>query len=328
MKRRVLIIAGSVILLFIANCTRAATITWTNSAGGNWSDAVNWDPNLVPDTGDDAIITAAGSYTINLHQSVSINSLVFGGGGSSPLLRVEGEGFYQAYLTLASSFTNNAVVELVNTTANRSATLTVNGGPLVNSVTGTLLVSAGAGGGTRTLTAELDNRGTLTVQYPLSMSKTGSSHTNSGSIVASADIGLTLYSSTFDNSGSTTFSGGAGLNITGNGSGSIFTTTGTLALGAGLMDVNNCTFNYDGTVTGSGTQDYSGVNLNLTPDLSNVGTEILLYNSTVSGPGTLINAAGESMLLTDITCNADLENSGDLVCRRTVNLNGGFENLG
>jgi len=27
---------------------RAATIAWTNTAGGNWNDATNWNPNQVP----------------------------------------------------------------------------------------------------------------------------------------------------------------------------------------------------------------------------------------------------------------------------------------
>jgi len=35
---------------------RAADIVWTNTAGGNWSTAANWDPNQVPGSGDTAWI--------------------------------------------------------------------------------------------------------------------------------------------------------------------------------------------------------------------------------------------------------------------------------
>ena len=36
--------------------SRAATITWTNTAGGNWNDAANWNPNQVPGASDDALV--------------------------------------------------------------------------------------------------------------------------------------------------------------------------------------------------------------------------------------------------------------------------------
>jgi hypothetical protein len=92
----------------------------------------------------------------------------------------------------------------------------------------------------------------------------------------------------------------------------------------GNMEVYGNTFNYAGTVTGISTQSYDNTTLNLTPDLSNAATEIVLYRSTVNGPGTLINAAGRELLLNQVTCNADLDNHGDLTCWRDVDLNGGF----
>ena len=41
-----------------------ATLVWINPAGGNWSDAANWDPVGVPGPGDIAKITTAGNYTV------------------------------------------------------------------------------------------------------------------------------------------------------------------------------------------------------------------------------------------------------------------------
>jgi hypothetical protein len=52
----------------------AAPITWTNANGGNWSAAVNWSPNQVPGNSDDAIITNAGTYTVKLDISPTVNS--------------------------------------------------------------------------------------------------------------------------------------------------------------------------------------------------------------------------------------------------------------
>jgi hypothetical protein len=34
--------------------TRAADIVWTNTAGGNWNVAANWNPNQAPSTNDTA----------------------------------------------------------------------------------------------------------------------------------------------------------------------------------------------------------------------------------------------------------------------------------
>ena len=45
----------------IAQC-RAGTITWTNTAGGNWSASTNWSANQVPVSGDNVVITNAGTY--------------------------------------------------------------------------------------------------------------------------------------------------------------------------------------------------------------------------------------------------------------------------
>jgi hypothetical protein len=31
----------------LGNLAHSANITWTNTSGGNWSDAANWSPNQV-----------------------------------------------------------------------------------------------------------------------------------------------------------------------------------------------------------------------------------------------------------------------------------------
>jgi hypothetical protein len=41
-----------------------STITWTNTAGGDWSVAANWSSAGVPGAGDDVAITLPGSYLV------------------------------------------------------------------------------------------------------------------------------------------------------------------------------------------------------------------------------------------------------------------------
>jgi hypothetical protein len=65
-------------LLVIGGGAHAANIIWTNTAGGNWSDATSWNPNQVPGSGDAAIITNAGNYSVTLDISPTVGGLVLG----------------------------------------------------------------------------------------------------------------------------------------------------------------------------------------------------------------------------------------------------------
>src|ERR1017187_5127731 len=65
-------------LLAIASVTHATTITWTNTAGGNWSVAANWSPNQVPGSSDTAILTNDGTYTVTMDVGPNIAGLVVG----------------------------------------------------------------------------------------------------------------------------------------------------------------------------------------------------------------------------------------------------------
>ncbi|MBI1178215.1 hypothetical protein GC207_12340, partial [bacterium] len=56
----------------------AATLTWTNTLGGEWNTAANWSPNTVPGAGDTANITTAGTYTVNLSVDASVAALNLG----------------------------------------------------------------------------------------------------------------------------------------------------------------------------------------------------------------------------------------------------------
>ncbi len=68
----------SLAAFFLIIPCQAATITWTNTSGGNWSLAANWNPNQVPGSSDDAVIAADGTYLVTLDTSPTINSLTLG----------------------------------------------------------------------------------------------------------------------------------------------------------------------------------------------------------------------------------------------------------
>src|SRR5665213_4416469 len=71
----------------IAHChsIQAATILWTNTLGGNWSDPGSWSPNTIPSDSDDVFILAAGTFDVSLDTSTTINSLTIAGEpGSAP----------------------------------------------------------------------------------------------------------------------------------------------------------------------------------------------------------------------------------------------------
>ena len=62
---------------------QAATITWINTSGGNWSDAANWSPKQVPTNTDNVLITTPGSYTVALDVSGVVTNLTLGAGGGA-----------------------------------------------------------------------------------------------------------------------------------------------------------------------------------------------------------------------------------------------------
>ena len=61
----------------------SATITWTNTSGGNWSVTNNWSPNQVPTNTDTALITTPGTYTVNLDVPGVVTNLTLGAGGGA-----------------------------------------------------------------------------------------------------------------------------------------------------------------------------------------------------------------------------------------------------
>jgi hypothetical protein len=162
--------------------------------------------------GPGSVINAAGQ-TLNADNSalntalVNQGLLVFRGnaslGGSvdnqaGATLRVQADGSFAgtATLTVANGFTNNGKIELTSAVDAKQANLNVNSGSLINCPGGQINVLAGTGGG-RALGAELDNRGTVTIDQGLTLNGSSAHHLNSGTITLSGGQTFQINGATF-----------------------------------------------------------------------------------------------------------------------------------
>jgi hypothetical protein len=153
------------LVLAVGNAANAATINWTNTAGGNWNTAANWNPNQVPVVSDDAVITAVGTYAVILDTSPIVKSLTLGGSSGQQTLTT---GNQNLSLSNASVVNANGVLELASIL--NSSALTIKGqlnwsggridaGSVVTVATNGVLTTSGAG--YLELSGTLTNAGTL-----------------------------------------------------------------------------------------------------------------------------------------------------------------------
>jgi hypothetical protein len=83
MNTRGIISLAAAALIIAVTSAHAASIVWTNTAGGNWSDTNSWDPNQMPGSGDVAVITNDGTYSVTLDVNPTIVGLVLGTSGGA-----------------------------------------------------------------------------------------------------------------------------------------------------------------------------------------------------------------------------------------------------
>ena len=159
--------------------------SWAAGVNGAWSNALLWT-NGVPNATKRACITAGGSYTVFLSGSATARRLVLGGSGSSPTLSLSGSS-----LTVSGNLTNasGATVALSS-----SSTLTLSAGTFTNNG---LLQTTVSGTYVPSLSADLDNEGSLDLQAGLYLSKNGGVITNNGSVSVSSTWILTVSNSTW-----------------------------------------------------------------------------------------------------------------------------------
>ena len=164
--------------LAIASVTHAVTITWTNTAGGNWSVSNNWSPNQVPGVSDTALITNSGTYTITVTTVVGVSNVFLGSSSGTQTLTLS-SGSLNA-TNISTQTTNGAITLAGGTIANATINLT-NGTSLIaqsgtfNGVTmsGTLDVGNSVNAADLTVTNGLVLNGTALVGNPTNVSYAG-----------------------------------------------------------------------------------------------------------------------------------------------------------
>ena len=228
-----------------------------------------------------------------------------------------------ANLTVANGFTNLGAIELtVVFGAAYNAQLTVTNGILVNASGGTISALPGAAaGGSRTLDAQLDNQGILTMLTPLAMNRVGADHVNSGTIDVSA-ANLTLLQSgttpSFTNTGTITI--GAGRTFTVN-SGT-FTGDPGGTIGGGTLTLTNLTAVFNGAAPAVSAFNLSGTNATFAAPLNTSAVTYGFTNTTINGAGPFTNAAGQTLTLVGSTINMPVDNQGTIIASGNTAING------
>ncbi|MBE0539811.1 MAG: hypothetical protein IH623_00290 [Verrucomicrobia bacterium] len=285
-----------VLLLTLAAtlATHAATLVWTNSSGGNWNLAANWEPNQVPGASDTAIITNDGTYIVTLNVDPTVAVLLLGGSSGTQTLTLAGR-----TLTLNGSMTvaTNGLINFnggslagsghyhvegtlnwVAGTVNSNATMSVAGGGLVTIASGPQY--------TKYLYGSLTNAGTIVWQPSGSLYLGGTLHnTANGLFDAQMDgtIGQLNSEAVILNEGVFRKSAGPGnincyvrlINL-----GTVDVQTGRLTLATPAEFQSGCAF------TGAGqTWMNSGTNV-MAGDLYSENL-VLLYGATLVGTGVV-----------------------------------------
>src|SRR4051812_25140483 len=126
------------ISIFVSVCgtARAGTLAWTNTAGGSWNVAENWDPNQVPVAGDNVVITNSGDYIVTLDSDFhSLDNLVFGASGGAQILELSGQVTCSGTITVATgSALNLSQAWLQAAQVDVAGTVTWSGGSIAGAI--------------------------------------------------------------------------------------------------------------------------------------------------------------------------------------------------
>ncbi len=127
--------ALSALLLGFALAPAVHAASWTNNAGGDWSDPANWSPADVPNAaGETAEINLDGDYTVDANTGVNIDSVTIGAtsaSGTQTLQLDTFSGFNFGDMTIGA---NGVFNRAMNGNVGGTGTITVqNGGQLIQS---------------------------------------------------------------------------------------------------------------------------------------------------------------------------------------------------
>lgn len=222
----VFVAVGSSNIIYCTVYTGA--IMWTNTAGGNWSNPMNWSPNEVPGrlnaggSPDDVQITAPGTYTVVLDEGDlthywDIRSLTLGGASGTQTLAMTNKILYANPMLV----TGGGVLD--DNGSSFHAVITVQNGGQINSINGTYYVApltignggqmtAGGGGSFVTFHGNVvvENSGVLIPPAPF-----GAEIANDGSLTVAAGglvsipVGRLFLYGPMTNSGTVNLTGGS-----------------------------------------------------------------------------------------------------------------------
>ena len=294
--------AAALSLLFSADCSiHATTLNWTNTVGGGWNTAANWNPNGVPGASDTAVITNAG-VTVSLNAATTVGAVILGTNGVGPVtLSLAGQ-------TLAL----NGPLRV-----NPSGSFTVDSGALVGNtnavLSGTIGWSAASLGGNLTLAAGSTLNITTGNNHDLpncTLTNNGTVAWNNGTIQAGGSPGTRIVNNgLWDAQSDQTWNNAYG------GNGTVFNNRGTFRKSGGAGEFVGNTYFAGGVVF----NQLAGV-IDLQQNGTN-GTQLALYGGGSFSGGYvatntqgLLNLAGGSFNLNGtVTGPNTWQNGGILV---------------
>jgi hypothetical protein len=271
------------------------TLTNTIVLGGAVSIPSGATLTLLHGAVSDDITVEAGGVLLT-HGSVFLTGALTQNG----TLRVRGQSNGgNAALTVADGFTNAGLIELTSVAGGLNANLTVTNGILTNAEGATIHALPGTGG-SRSLTAQIDNQGTIDVDVLLTINRAGSTHLNSGAIdLTTANLTLAEFD-TFTNTGTVTL--GANRTWT--------VSLGTLDLSAG-------------SVSGQVSSTLSVTSGTLGFTTSTVTIPMTLSATAITGNAiTIPNGETLTLLNGGVTAPITIQAGGTLVTLGTVSLSG------
>lgn len=170
------------------------TVSWANPAGGLWTTATNWSPAVVPGATDDVCVTLDGTYTVTVRGAQTVNTVTIGAEGNVGVQTVNVQGFgASSVLTAASGISNAGVILLSwgSGTNGTASSIAVTNGVLANS--GTLRTVADAIAAPRSITANLVNTGTVSIeQANTALNKPNGVYENHGVFTIPANRSLAM----------------------------------------------------------------------------------------------------------------------------------------
>ena len=75
MRRPWMHLSAALLCIGFASPARAVTYSWSNAAGGTFSNAANWSPIGTPSSSDTAQFNLASTYTVTFNTSATVNTL-------------------------------------------------------------------------------------------------------------------------------------------------------------------------------------------------------------------------------------------------------------